>query len=122
MSRRRPSLDPCELPRESLYSKTYRAALLGDGSVLPIEERLGRRILRTIEPESAEGRRLLGAGQVVLRGEGEEWREPIDEVLERLERSCRDEMEGEALEEPEARRQLESTLAALERHRRGYRS
>lgn len=122
MSRRRPSLDPCELLRDSLHSKTYRAALLGDGSVLPIEERLGRRILRTIEPESSEGRRLLGAGQVILRGETEEWREPIDEVLERLERSCRDEMDGEGLEEPEARRQLEITLAALERHRRDYRS
>lgn len=113
MSRRRPSLDPCELPRESLYSKTYRAALLGDGSVLPIEERLGRRILRTIEPVSPEGRRLLGAGQVILRGESEEWREPIGEVLARLERKHRREMDGEG---------LESTLRALERHRRDYRS
>jgi hypothetical protein len=119
MSRRRPSLDPCELLRDSLHSKTYRAALLGDGSVLPIEERLGRRILRTIEPESAEGRRLLGAGQVILRGESEEWREPIGEVLERLEKRHRDGLDED---EPEACRQLESTLRALERHRRDYRS
>jgi hypothetical protein len=118
MSRRRPSLDPCELPRESLFAKTYRAALLGDGSVLPIEERLGRRILRTIEPESAEGRALLQEGQVVLRRETEEWREPIASALERLEEEHRQELhEGE----PEARRLLEGTLRALELHRRHYR-
>ena len=124
MSRRRTSLDPCELPRESLYSKTYRAALLGDGSVLPIEERLGKRILRTIQPESSEGRGLLRSGRVVLLRESEEWREPIESALERLEDEQRREVIDlvEVEEEPEARRQIESTLRALERNRLHYRS
>jgi hypothetical protein len=117
MSRRRPSCDPCELPRESLFDKTYRAALMGDGSVLPIEERLGRRLLRTIEPDSNEGRRLLRDGRVVLRRETDEWSGSIQDALDRLEREAR---EGLGEGKHEGRRQLDDTLGALERRRRDY--
>lgn len=58
---------PLELPRQALYQKHYSAVLCGDGSVLPIEERLGRRLLRTIEAPSTEGADLLRRGWVTLR-------------------------------------------------------
>lgn len=58
---------PLELPRQTLYQKQYSAVLCGDGSIMPIEERLGRRLLRRIEPDSAEGRDLLARGWVSLR-------------------------------------------------------
>ncbi|MDH3285983.1 MAG: hypothetical protein OEQ13_14720 [Acidobacteriota bacterium] len=44
----------------------YRAVELPSGSLLPTEARLGRRVLRTIDPASAEGRRLLAARRVEL--------------------------------------------------------
>lgn len=47
---------------------SYRAALTGDGSPGPIEERLGRRLLRLVDAESAEGTCLLDAGRVDLTG------------------------------------------------------
>ena len=47
---------------------SYRAALTGDGSTGPIEERLGRRLLRLGDPESAEGACLLEDGRVDLTG------------------------------------------------------
>lgn len=64
----------------------YRAAVLGDGSVLPIVETIGRRQIREIDPVSSEGRSLLSGGHVTL------WYEdgartdtlPIDDVLDRL--------------------------------------
>ncbi len=46
----------------------YRATLAGDGAPGPIEERIGRRLVRTLNPESAEGERLLRSGQVDLIG------------------------------------------------------
>ena len=47
---------------------TYRGTLSGDGRPGPIEVRLGRRLIRTIDPESLEGTRLLIAGVVDLIG------------------------------------------------------
>ena len=44
----------------------YAAMVLGDGSIMPITQNLGRRRLREIDPLSAEGRRLLKAGRVRL--------------------------------------------------------
>lgn len=52
---------------------TYRCFALPSGELLPIEERLGRRVLRRIDPESPLGRRLLAAQRVVVveaRGDG----------------------------------------------------
>lgn len=45
---------------------TYRCFALPSGELLPIEERLGRRVLRRIDPESPLGRRLLAAQRVVV--------------------------------------------------------
>jgi hypothetical protein len=108
---------PCELPREALYAKSYRAALLGDGCVLPIEERLGRRLLRTIEPASSEGRRLLGSGQVSLRHEADDWTTTIRDALDRLERKARESFPREASDE---RCRLEATLSAIRQRRLDY--
>lgn len=58
---------PLELPRQTLYQKHYSAVLCGDGRILPIEERLGRRLLRTIEAPTPEGAELLRRGWVALR-------------------------------------------------------
>lgn len=44
----------------------YRTAELPSGNFLPIEVRIGRRILRTIPPESEEGRRLIASGRVEI--------------------------------------------------------
>ncbi len=43
---------------------SYRAASLPSGRLMPIEVRIGRRLLRTIAPESAEARKLLQDGRV----------------------------------------------------------
>jgi EAL domain-containing protein (putative c-di-GMP-specific phosphodiesterase class I) len=51
---------------------TLRATLAGDGRAGPIEERLGRRLIRLVDPDSEEGRGLLESGSVSLIGpEGE---------------------------------------------------
>jgi len=44
----------------------YRAVRLPSGELLPIEVRLGRRVLRTIAPSSKAGRELLEAGAVEI--------------------------------------------------------
>lgn len=67
-------------------TKRYRAAVMGDGTVTPITERIGVRLIRQIEPLSAEGRALLSAGRVMLWHEDGARAEamPIGEVLDRL--------------------------------------
>jgi len=47
---------------------TFRGTLSGDGRPGPIEERLGRRLIRLIDPESDEGLQLLVEGKVDLIG------------------------------------------------------
>ncbi|HHN75668.1 MAG TPA: hypothetical protein ENK10_10595 [Acidobacteria bacterium] len=42
----------------------YQAVRLPSGELLPIEVRLGRRLLRTLPPDSPEARRLIAAGRV----------------------------------------------------------
>src|SRR3990172_4401909 len=53
-------------------SRVFRATVLGDGSPGPIEERIGRKLLRLVDPCSAEGDRLLRSGLVELLGPGGE--------------------------------------------------
>ena len=45
---------------------SYRATALPSGRLLPIEVRIGRRLLRTIPVACAEGRELLRAGRVEI--------------------------------------------------------
>ena len=53
---------------EPTSGPTFRGTLSGDGRPGPIEERLGRRLIRLINPESDEGVRLLSEGRVDLLG------------------------------------------------------
>ncbi len=45
-----------------------RATLSGDGCYGPIEERIGRRLVRLVDPASEEGLRLLRSGTVEMIG------------------------------------------------------
>jgi len=49
-----------------------RATVSGDGRLGPIEERIGRRLIRLVDPQSEEGRSLLDSQAVDLLGPGGE--------------------------------------------------
>ncbi len=66
MKEPRPGVSPAAAERESTPTIRYRAVRLPSGDLLPIEARLGRRVIRTIDPGSDEGRRLLAARRVDL--------------------------------------------------------
>ena len=70
--------------------------VLGDGSVLPIIETLGRRVIREIDPMSVEGRTLLGEGQVALWSDDGARVEvaPIQQVLDRMRTAVREKREA----------------------------
>jgi len=53
-------------PGEPPPELQYRAVRLPSGELLPIEVRLGRRLLRTLAPDSQEALRLLEAGRVEI--------------------------------------------------------
>jgi len=67
------------------------AMVLGDGRVMPIVETLGRRLIREIDPLSANGRRLLGDGRVTLCWEDGVRMEarPVADVLDTLQTNAR---------------------------------
>ena len=46
---------PLDLPRAPQFRKSYCAVIRADGTLLPIEERLGRRLLRTLSPNTRGG-------------------------------------------------------------------
>ena len=48
--------------------RSLRGTRAGDGTVGPIEERIGRRLVRVLDPEGSEGRGLLLRGEVELLG------------------------------------------------------
>jgi hypothetical protein len=58
-------------------ARRFRTAVTADGRPGPIEERLGRRRLRVLDPDTDEGRRLLDEGRV-------EWIAPGGDALGRL--------------------------------------
>jgi hypothetical protein len=61
-----------ELPAPPLARGTFRATITGIGRPGPIEERLGRRLIRIVSPDSKEGVDLLRSGHVAFMGpEGE---------------------------------------------------
>jgi hypothetical protein len=53
-------------------TQSLRATLSGDGSPGPIEVRIGRRLIRLVEPDTDEARALLRSGAVELVGPGGE--------------------------------------------------
>ena len=83
---------------------TYRGTLSGDGRPGPIEVRLGRRLIRTIDPESLEGTRLLIAGVVDLIGP-DGTRLGMVRAADAL-RRLRDRLEQRLAEQPSFEREL----------------
>jgi len=69
----------------------YSTAILGDGRILPIVETMGRRLIREIDPMSAEGRNLLDTGMVTLWFDdgASVMTAPIQQVLARIQTSVR---------------------------------
>jgi len=74
----------------------FRAVLTSDGRPGPIEERLGRRLVRIVDPDSAEGRRLLRRDEVLWIAPGGDAlgrmsaREAVDTLRRRLEERLAD--------------------------------
>lgn len=79
-----------------LKHAAFRATVSGDGRPGPIEERVGRRLLRIVNPLSEEGTRLLRSGQVEIVGPwGESFgridvREAWNRLVARLEKCLGD--------------------------------
>jgi hypothetical protein len=73
-------------------ARRFCGTLVGDGRPGPIEERIGRRLVRLVDPQSDEGVSLLADGRVELVGpDGEalgnvEIQEAYRRLRERLER------------------------------------
>jgi hypothetical protein len=97
----------------TLPPRTFRGTVAGDGRPGPIEERIGRRLVRLLDPESDEGLQLLDDGLVELVGpEGDSLgqvrlREAYRKLRERLERQLADE------ENPPRRGELQEGLDRL---------
>jgi hypothetical protein len=91
----------------------YKGTLSGDGRPGPIEERLGRRLLRLVDPESDEGRKLLEQGGVELVGpDGERLgrmriEEAYEQLIARLERRLTE------IEDPAGQTGIEEGLQRL---------
>ena len=77
---------PLELPRGVPFEKRYTAVIRADGTLLPIEERLGRRLLRSLAPEARESRALLRTARVrfVTSGGTTYTGLPLNTVYDRL--------------------------------------
>ncbi len=52
--------------RDTAPEVRYRAVQLDGGRLMPIEVRLGRRLLRTIPADGDEGQALLASGKVEI--------------------------------------------------------
>jgi hypothetical protein len=87
--------------RPSRIEFTFSARVCGDGRVLPIVESIGRRVVREIDPEGREGRRLLADGKVTLRSADGRLssRVPVGQFLTRM----KEEISGRASEHPRDR-------------------
>jgi hypothetical protein len=46
------------------HERSHRATLAGDGHPGPVEERIGRRLVRLLDPLSAEAHALAAAGRI----------------------------------------------------------
>lgn len=113
--------DPAVDPTTPLARGTFRATITGVGRPGPIEERVGRRLVRIVDPASKEGVALLHSGRVSFLGpEGTDLGcvgigEARRLLRERLERRLED-----AREDPSARLALEDGLVRLESPRRRF--
>jgi len=64
-------------PGRTTPSRRFRIVLNGDGCPGPIEERIGRRLVRVVDPQSEDGQRLLDSEPI-------EWVGPDGDSLGRL--------------------------------------
>ena len=64
-------------PDPTTPSRRFRVVLNGDGCPGPIEERIGRRLVRVVDPQSEDGQRLLDSEPI-------EWVGPDGDNLGRL--------------------------------------
>jgi len=108
-----------EPPRETVFPRTYSAMIRSDGSLLPIEERLGRRLLRTLAPDSLKGRELLRKDCVKLvTDDGRPLAGlSIEDVYARLRARVTVRLAVNP-RDPDRRRHCKDTLATIERWRR----
>jgi hypothetical protein len=90
-----------------------------DGSLLPIEERLGRRLLRTLAPDSLKGRELLRKDCVKLvTDDGRPLAGlSIEDVYARLRARVTVRLAVNP-RDPDRRRHCKDTLATIERWRK----
>ncbi len=101
----------------------YSAAITGTGEAQTIQEFIGRRFVRHIDPCSRLGRRLLISGQVslwcdpVVRGE----RLPVSDVLGRLRQRVQNQM-AESGTPPIWDRSCRQRLQVIENWQAFYRS
>ncbi len=105
----------------SLPPFRYTAAVFGTGEIRAIVESIGNRQVRTIDPGSREGRRLLAAGSVGLWGDGATRAEarPVTHFLQDL----KDEIERQRKRragEKNWDRHCRGRLASIERWRTFY--
>jgi hypothetical protein len=89
-----------------------RATVSGDGRLGPIEERIGRRLIRLVDPQSEEGRSLLDSHVVDLLGPGGEHFGCVDPAEAR--RRLRDRIE-ERLADPNSELDAEALREGLRR-------
>src|SRR6185436_9800753 len=110
---------PLEPPLESVFRKTYFAVIRSDGSLLPIEEKLGRRLLRTLPADSNEGRQLLRQDCVNLTtAEGRPLAGlSIEDVYQKL-RSQTTQRLARRPHDPDWVRHCQDTLVTIERWRK----
>jgi hypothetical protein len=78
------------------HERSHRVTLAGDGHPGPVEERIGRRLVRLLDPLGDEARALAAAGRI-------EWIGPEGEPLGRV---------SPAVACAQLRRRLERALAA----------
>lgn len=50
----------------SALHKSYMAHICGNGQILPIEERVGKKLLKTIDPMSKKGKELIAKQKVTF--------------------------------------------------------
>jgi len=110
---------PLEPRLESVFRKTYFAVIRSDGSLLPIEEKLGRRLLRTLPADSNEGRQLLRQDCVNLTtAEGRPLAGlSIEDVYQKL-RSQTTQRLARRPHDPDWVRHCQDTLVTIERWRK----
>jgi hypothetical protein len=109
-------------PSTRPHPMRYSALVTTDGTLLPIEVHLGRRLLRTIEPGSREARALLREGQVTLTtSDGSILRGVrIQEVYARLGAAIEQRLASTTTSRAE-RAFCRASLETLARHRRSLR-